>query len=826
MRHGAVWTIGFALFLTAASPARGDGLSAAFTKGYGQVEIGGHYVGAEFHHSRPLPSRISFYYPVANSIDLSTDYWRRDESRPFRLVVESEGRVDTIGAEGWGYRWTPFSARFGSKGGGVSVSYRFCDDLPVMVCEIELANQAGHVKRYRVSATLAMTVRTCQTYAFCDSALVAVMAGGRVVAARFDRRDTDSAAVFFAEASSIRRGVPRETAAVWRGVRNPTAHLEAERTLRPGARAKIVLLIGSCRGGELGDVLRRTLAGWESSAERFERTARGAALDDPSVRVRDASLMHTAAWSRAILATARHYLRGELVPMPCPAEYNFFFTHDLLLTDLGAVLFDTGRVRRDLLYLRSLSGADSVLPHAYYWRDDRYVTEPCGPDNWNHFWFIIVAGSYLRHSGDIETIRSIFPLMAKSLALASENLGVDGVMYAFRPDWWDIGRVYGARAFTSSLMVRTLEEFAYVAERLGRPVDAAIHGEPCRRLADRIRNALVGRLWSEKEGYLFNTIDTVVPDRHYYMGSLVAAVFNVIDREKSNELLKSARRELLDGKLGIRNVMPADFDTLISRYRFNGNEAGGPYEYANGGVWPHGNVWYAVGLMNVGELDEAYRALRNYLTLEGVERSPRGQPSFYEYRYADPHADEYGRIDKPTFLWAGGLYLYALYHLCGVREEAEGIWFDPHAGRGLEESAFDLMVDGERTHVRWRGRGPWLRRILVDGREAHAAVVSGAPRSIVLERGVPAKPYVASATVGLGEIRYDGKKRKFLVGTKGGVATGGAVVVVSPSAAHRVRVDGSDAGNRLTVSRGEGAVVLTVEGPWKDEGSQIEIEFR
>src|SRR5437870_13328446 len=59
-----------------------SGRSYFFDRHYGQVEVGGRYVGAEFHRSRPLPSRISFYYPVANSIDLSTDYLRRDESLP------------------------------------------------------------------------------------------------------------------------------------------------------------------------------------------------------------------------------------------------------------------------------------------------------------------------------------------------------------------------------------------------------------------------------------------------------------------------------------------------------------------------------------------------------------------------------------------------------------------------------------------------------------------------------------------------------------------------------------------------------------------------
>lgn len=73
-------------------------LEYAFDKHYGQVEVGGVFAGAEFHNSRPLPSRISLYYPVANSIDLSTDYWKRGDSRPVAVGMQvDEGERRWIG---------------------------------------------------------------------------------------------------------------------------------------------------------------------------------------------------------------------------------------------------------------------------------------------------------------------------------------------------------------------------------------------------------------------------------------------------------------------------------------------------------------------------------------------------------------------------------------------------------------------------------------------------------------------------------------------------------------------------------------------------------
>ena len=58
-----------------------DLLTVESTKEVGQIEVGSSYVGIEIHKSFPLLNRISFYYPVANSIDISEDYWKRENFR-------------------------------------------------------------------------------------------------------------------------------------------------------------------------------------------------------------------------------------------------------------------------------------------------------------------------------------------------------------------------------------------------------------------------------------------------------------------------------------------------------------------------------------------------------------------------------------------------------------------------------------------------------------------------------------------------------------------------------------------------------------------------
>ena len=97
-------------------PRENKGLEYSFTGHYGQVEVGGRYAGAEFHDSRPLPSRISLYYPVANSIDLSTDYWKRGESRPMAVGIQIDGdQRHWIGREPWSYTVSPHTVIFWRK---------------------------------------------------------------------------------------------------------------------------------------------------------------------------------------------------------------------------------------------------------------------------------------------------------------------------------------------------------------------------------------------------------------------------------------------------------------------------------------------------------------------------------------------------------------------------------------------------------------------------------------------------------------------------------------------------------------------------------------
>jgi Amylo-alpha-1,6-glucosidase len=798
-------------------------LATTFDGKYGQVEVGGNFAGAEFHDSRPLPSRISFYYPVANSIDLSTDYWKRGDSKPFSVFVDIDGRTDTLGNGPCVYSWTPYEADFTYSGNGYNalITYSFCDDTPFMVVRMVFTNLTSHKKTFRVRTALSMVLRTCQTYAWRKGTAQRYSENGNVCIADFKYVDTDSTAVIVANAGKLKAvGLDPESATASKS--DSIAKFTYDKTIEPHGRFSIAQLIGSCRVNEASTMVKKALSFWQASVKRNEERVTNYVYRSGSMKVPDRNLEHTALWSKAMLATDRHFINGSIVPMPCPAEYNFFFTHDVLLTDLGAVYYDLARVKHDLMFIRSITHADSILPHAYYWRDDGFKTEFAEADNWNHLWFMIVCGTYLKHSDDEGTLRLLYPILKKSAEMALSNLGPGGLAYSTRPDWWDIGNNYGARSYLTALMIRALGEYCYVAQTLatdGGFVSACLHS------SDMLKKNLEEKLWDPRVAYLLNTIDTNTVDYHYYAGSLVAVDFGVLSEGKSDSLIQTAQRELLDSHLGLRNAMPDDFDSLASLYQFKDGEAGGKYIYMNGAVWPQTNAWYILALIQLNRVNEAKEALDKFLSIGGIERSPYGQPSFYEYRYSDPDSPLYGKIDKPNFLWAGGWYLNALYHLAGVRENEWNIYLTPHIPEGFKGTSYNLTAGGRTLSISWTGEGRYFRRLTLDGRNMNSAVMMGKGGNLKVELGFPLSPYLATASCAIDSVAYSGQARVLDVFVRGSRGQDAYVKVVSPKPIIRAIVAGRKVKAQMVSSQRSGACTISLHFVFGKDQEKVHFEF-
>lgn len=720
-------------------------ISYTFEKKYGQVEVGGPYAGVEFHKSNPLPSRISFYYPVANSIDVSTDYWKRERSRPMAVGIQvGQARRKWIGREGWNYTLSPNSVTFFDRDSLLSyqMRYEFCMNEPAMVFSFEIKNESLKPQSLSVYSHLLLALRTCQTYARKDSAMMTIKTKSGAVLAQFNDTDTKETGLFVLNAGEQPAGIwddADELSATddgnsrWIGLagrtrnssptnprrRRAIAAFEYSHMLQPGESLKIIQIIGTAQKNEAEKELSIISKNWQSQVSLYNEYIKKRSSTESQFTTGDRIVDRSVVWAKSILAANAHYLNGTIVPMPCPAEYNFYFTHDLLMTNLGAVNFDLERVKKNLRYVVSLA-KDSIIPHAYYWRDKEFQTELCFPSNWNHFWFIEVSAAYLRHSFDTVTVRMLYPLISKSLTEVLKQKKDDNLMYAFRPDWWDIGWKEGPRTYTTALTVRAIDDYLYIASCIDHKNRNLIDLEHTSR---SMRSALSKKLWDDSLNYLINYNDST-EDTHLYMGSLIAPAFHLLDREKSEKLIHTAQKVLFAPKVGIRAVMPADFatDSLIKYFKFAGDEAGQAYYYINGGVWPHNNAWYALALNSIGRSDEALAMMKQTMTVDGIAQSPNGYPAMYEYRFSDETSPEYGKIDKPSFLWAGGFYLYTLYSISGF---SDNVW---NLSVGGNHARFDSPIQcsyefGRSKNVTINGYTKTMHALTGDGRTIPSLVL-------------------------------------------------------------------------------------------------------
>ena len=762
-----------AILIACTNSKQSKELEVQFSAGYGQLEVGGQYAGVEFHKSRPLPSRISFYYPVANSLDISTDYWKRYESLPINFILKSGNQTDSLGKIPYDYTYTPYQTKFKKIESDLefNFSYNFCEDLPLIVLKINIKNVSNKAKDVDLQSHLDPTIRTSHTYSTIKPTDLWYNDDFSIAKASFVEKAADSSLLFIVNSGYKSNKTKKD-------IQKDKLAFEYQKQLVPNEEFEIIQLIGMCRIKEQDSIINEAKLNWQTSAENYEKRVLNYSFEQSYFNVEDNALQQTMHWSKAIIASNAHYINDNFVPMPCPAEYNFFFTHDLLLTSLGAVYFDLEYVKDGLQYLQTLSQSDSILAHAYYWKDDKFITEYCNSDNWNNLWLIIVSSSYLKHSADLETTEKLYPIIKKSLHMMLRNKNEDDIMYAKRPDWWDAGDVYGARAYISILMYKALRDYVYVADKLQHD-SQSLAGYL--QLAERMKKKLIEKFWDDKTGYLLNMIDDKTVDYHYYMGSILAAHFNLLDSSKMERLLQTVQTDLLDENIGVRNAMPADFHKLIPVYKLNGNEAGDPYYYFNGGVWPHGNVWYTLGLLANNQAEKAKTVFKKYLTLEGIQNSPNGQPAFYEYRITDIKSSRYGEVDKPSFLWAGGLFLYTLYQMAGVKEDFSNIYFNPDLPSGFENCEYDLIVFGKQCRIKWAGNGSYFKKILIDGKEQHSAVILGPTQNIFLERGIPETPYLAKANCAIESVQYDWASKKLSVKFENAYNPKPTMRIISPS---------------------------------------------
>jgi hypothetical protein len=666
------------------------------------------------------------------------------------------------------FEYAPYAVTFTETNAEYSLTadYRFCKEQPAMVQTIIISNESTEGQTFQFEYRLRTGVRTCHTFKAVDEAQTDISDDQQVIYTHFIDPDTRKACVFIANA-----GETPISAKANQITEAPFSHFGYEKQLEPGEELEIVLIIGSTRDEESIATAGYLIDAYEKEVALYQESVDSKVFQAGTVQTGNQLTDHSVAWAKAVMEANKHYLDGELVPMPCPAEYNFYFTHDVLVTDLAAVYFDIDRVKEDLDYIARHANEENIIPHAYYWKDGKYVTEYASSDNWNNFWLILVTGSYLRHSGDIEFVSQLYPYVSKSLERALLTKEDDDLMWSYRPDWWDIGHNYGPRSYMTILAIKAIREYVFISLRLDQNLAQLAE---LATMADDMQTALTERLWDNEMNYLVNYHEDGSLDRHYYIGSLLAAHYDLLDEDKRSALVNSAATAMVDPQVGIYNAFPMDFEKWGEFMRFRGNEAGAKYYYFNGGIWPQGNAWYALALIAQDRLEDAWDFIDQTMSFHGILNGPNGQPAYYEVRNANrDNPSEYGKVDKPQFLWAGAWYIYSLYNLFGVRDNGWNIALDPFLRADQPQNKFTLFINGKSLLVSVGGKGETIKSIRLGALDYHSAIFPIKLKDadvVEFELGTPQYPYLAESDAILHDCEY---------------STGTLIVILSAFPGHR-----------------------------------------
>jgi hypothetical protein len=817
-------------------------------KGDSQIEVGSPYVGIEMHHGSFLPERISFYYPVANSIDMSTDYFKRDTSFVIALGLKiGVGKKQWLGLEPVSYILNPYSVKFNddNKERVIKISYEFCKTKPAMVIKFQITNKSKEAKQFEFYTHLETSLKTSHTYALVNKAWTEYDRKSGTIYCNFDNEGTKNAEVFVSNAALmpvsfstvgsmcyssnppndnwLKNGTLEEKVFSKKHFGIPAAIFLYRENLKPGQTMTVVQIIGSSKQSEGNKIVSYLRGNYQSEINEYSNYIMDK-VNEGFFKTKDQVLDYSYLWAKAILTVDRHYIDGQIRPMPCPAEYNFYFTHDVLLTDLAAVNFDLPRVKADLLYTIGHANSDYVIPHAYYWKDSAFITEYAESDNWNHFWFIIASASYLRHSNDISTVQKLFPYLSKSLNLSLQNRKEE-LIWEYRPDWWDIGHNYGPRAYTTILEINALRDYIYLASTLHENPNILTNLEV---IADSLNKSLINKLWDKKLGYLMNYYNEGDEDTHYYIGPLIAAHFNLLTKNLIDRLVMTAKEKLLDPKLGIYNVFPMDFEKLDSIWKFVDTEEGAPFYYINGGIWPHGNSWYSLALIAENKRGEAYKFIKKIMTIDGIMHSPNGQPAMYEVRIGDYHHPEvYGKIDKPEFMWAGAWYIYTLYHLFGIKENNWNIQLSPYIKDKNHQVNFTLDAEGKQLNVNISGQGNFVKNIEYNGTLIPSLIVPlniKKKSKVKLVLGHVASPYINFSDAILTLCSYSKNKEELNFYLRSFAGHKNKTEIISPKKPIRIFLNEKQIKN-WNVVQNENLYITNIEAAQDREIDKFKVEF-
>ncbi|MFH1250459.1 MAG: hypothetical protein V1715_05085, partial [bacterium] len=269
--------------------------------GKAQIEVGGPFVGTEFHHSYPVPQRISFFYPVANSIDISTDYWFRDTTLAMEIGLKiGDNDRENIGWTPTAFNLTPFNVKFNQE--NCQVSYQFCKNKPAMVISITLNNTGDKTEIFELDTRLINSLRTCHTFRWIHQTQTEYNPENGTAITRYNDDEVKNIIVFVSNAA--------EKPVLHEPDSNATTFLYRKELL-PDEQLRIVQIVGSSYADEVSGTVDYLVKNYQEEIDQYEKYIVKKATEEYSFCTTDPVFDHSVYWAKAMLASLDHYIDGD-----------------------------------------------------------------------------------------------------------------------------------------------------------------------------------------------------------------------------------------------------------------------------------------------------------------------------------------------------------------------------------------------------------------------------------------------------------------------------------------------------------------------------------
>jgi glycogen debranching enzyme len=290
--------------------------------------------------------------------------------------------------------------------------------------------------------------------------------------------------------------------------------------------------------------------------------------------------------------------------------------------------------------------------------------------------FVVLAGAYLRRSGDTQLIREIWPAIDRALNWIETTADRDGdgfIEYQRAEElglsnqgWKDsYDSVFHADGALASGPISLVESqcFAYAARRAGaacaRSVGDELRANILDGAADRLRLLFHDAFWDDRLGLFVLALDGQKSPCAVRTSNAAYALFaGIATPEQAAQMGEVfATRNFWSG-WGVRTVAEGE-----ARYN--------PMSYHNGSVWPHDNAIIAAGLAQYGQMQMAEQLFEGLMRAASYFDQRRIPELFCGFRRKPGRGPTLYPVACAPQAWSAGAPFMMLQAMLGIEFDAE-----------------------------------------------------------------------------------------------------------------------------------------------------------